>query len=647
MSLALTVAQLALGGVLDGPERHAAQFSGMPCSGAPFIIPFRSPNGTALGGPARCNPRHPPAGPDGPIIGNGDVGAMLGGSGAGNISLWLTKNDLWNLASWEPECRYGTFNYTLYVPRMEIETQCGTGRSLDRNSQGMTGGISIASLGDGISDEHWHAVQHMVNGTVAGEFTTLSGARILTDSFVVAPHSPLTSKFSFVVTRMQTSAQVPLQITVGTHAGNIAARPVTGAGGGSGTGGTSANETWGSWVTSVTRSPPGGMRNGSNITLCIATRLVLGDGAGSSIAPGNTTFWLAATQPVWVVSALLSNIDHGERDPVPAAATTLQQLTASSIATMLRQHVLWWETYWSRSSVSLPTRQQYVERMWYSSQYVLGSGTRFGGDAKKVAPALNGAWVFGGEHNAFTLDYNAEAPYYGVASSNRAELIIPYATVVLDFMTNARIESAFFQCPSGLHYPGAIGPFGYYNCNWMHMHLHGSFSALPLIWHWEYTQNHSFLVDATIATHDRSATPYALFKGLAEWWACHLTKEYTKSGYIYSDLDDCSQEDLNYYNRPYRFQQRDNVCNATAFVDTFNITLINSTIPAASNSAVLRNPQISLSFARKVLRAAAETAVVLGLDSERRPVWDDLAKHLAPFPRGSIRDPCEFQTGVM
>eukprot|EP01044_Picomonas_judraskeda_P015006 COSAG03_NODE_2462_length_2731_cov_13.223322_1_plen_54_part_10 len=54
------------------------------------------------------------------------------------------------------------------------------------------------------------------------------------------------------------------------------------------------------------------------------------------------------------------------------------------------------------------------------------------------------------------------------------------------------------------------------------MHLHGSFSALPLIWHWEYTRNHSFLVDGTLATHDSSATPYALLKGLAEWWSCHL-----------------------------------------------------------------------------------------------------------------------------
>ena len=60
---------------------------------------------------------------------------------------------------------------------------------------------------------------------------------------------------------------------------------------------------------------------------------------------------------------------------------------------------------------------------------------------------------------------------------------MPYATVVLDFMANARIESAYFKSPTGLHYPGAISPWGYYNVNWMHIHATGSFAALPLVWH--------------------------------------------------------------------------------------------------------------------------------------------------------------------
>jgi hypothetical protein len=221
-----------------------------------------------------------------------------------------------------------------------------------------------------------------------------------------------------------------------------------------------------------------------------------------------------------------------------------------------------------------------------------------------------------------------------------------------DYLANARIESQYFKCPAGLHFPGAIAPFGYENTNWMHMHLQGSFAALPIIWHWEYTRNSSFLTDGSFATADPTATPYALMKGISEWWVCHLTKETTGGGsspaddtsYLYSDLDDCSQEDLNYYNRPFRFSQTDNVCNATAYRSPFNITLINATTPAQANPAVLRNPQIALGFIRKVLGAAIAASTVLGLDADLRKGWQDRVDHLAPFPRAAIPDPCQWPT---
>ena len=120
-----------------------------------------------------------------------------------------------------------------------------------------------------------------------------------------------------------------------------------------------------------------------------------------------------------------------------------------------------------RSSISLPT-QPLVERFWYSSQYTIGSSVRWEGagasGVPKTAPGINSIWLIGGEHNGYTIDYNAEAQFYGAASSNRAELTLPYGTVVLDYVAAARNESAYFQCPSGLHFPGALGPFGYYNC---------------------------------------------------------------------------------------------------------------------------------------------------------------------------------------
>jgi hypothetical protein len=392
---------------LVGPSRHALRWdTGLPCAGLPFgtEVP-RASIGKGMN-PTKCNPRHRPANADGPLAGNGDVGAMLGGSWGSNITLFLTKNDLWNVATSQPECRYGTFNYTLFVPPMNITTNCGTARSLDRSSQGQTGGVTILPVGRQIPDANWAAVQHMANGSVTGsyrldEFPATSRLSLQTQSFVVAPYDDLTSKVSFVLTLLSlssTAADQTVDFTVGTHAGHITG-PVVGAAAGG------RNESWGALVTIASPVPSVGMRKGKNVSVSMATRVVLGSHGSGSKLIGSSGFLLSAGQSVWVATAVLSNIDNAEQEPTAAAVAALLALTPQTLDTMRAAHVAWWCDYWSLSSITLPEGRTDIERLWYSSQYVLGAATRFGGSAKKTAPAYGSAWLFGGEHNAFTLDY--------------------------------------------------------------------------------------------------------------------------------------------------------------------------------------------------------------------------------------------------
>ena len=160
-----------------------------------------------------------------------------------------------------------------------------------------------------------------------------------------------------------------------------------------------------------------------------------------------------------------------------------------------------------------------------------------------------------------------------------------------------------------------------------------------------YTRNATFLTDSTIATKDPTATPYALFRGLANWWVCHLTKEETtlsdqtanlrsemhskstfRSSYLYVDQDDCAYEDSNYYTRPSRHPQSQNLCNATAQ------TLAGNNQYKGKDPSVLRNPAISMGFLLKILNTAIETSIVLGVDAELRPVWQDRVDHMSDFP---------------
>ena len=156
---------------------------------------------------------------------------------------------------------------------------------------------------------------------------------------------------------------------------------------------------------------------------------------------------------------------------------------------------------------------------------------------------------------------------------------------------------------------------------------HGSFAALPLAWHWEHTRDVAFLTDATIASADPTATPYALFKGLATWWLCHLVKD---ANGVYQDFDDCAYEDTNYYTRVDNHPQDQNLCNGTAY---------SGQLDKGDTSPIIRNPAISLGFLSKILRTAIDASTALGVDADLRPQWQDRLDHLAPFPTAVVPDP--------
>jgi hypothetical protein len=167
--------------------------------------------------------RHCPLGQrsDGPSIGNGDLGAMIGGGAGGStgLSFWLTKNDFWDLAieARDPLCRYGTYSHKLYVPNMSLDTGCTINNgSGTRNSQGTAGGVLIGPAdGQNITSSGWTATQHIGNATVTGQFTLSGGGTLRTESFIAAPASAVTAQLSFLVTRVTASAPVSLNVSTG------------------------------------------------------------------------------------------------------------------------------------------------------------------------------------------------------------------------------------------------------------------------------------------------------------------------------------------------------------------------------------------------------------------------------------------------
>jgi len=245
-----------------------------------------------------------------------------------------------------------------------------------------------------------------------------------------------------------------------------------------------------------------------------------------------------------VITAEMEVIQDGNAfDPGLGAAALLISSSEANPYTIQTLSTNWWINFWSKSSITLPSRFSTVEAVWYGAQYILGCTSST--DPSVPAPALYGVFVTSDGcywNGDYTLDYNAEATYYGIFSSNHVEQFAPYPTTLYNWIKPAQIlaqqqaQSAGITCPNTtLHYACHLAPWGYQSFDeTIYMHWNGNFATLPLINLWEYTYgyNISYINDYL----------YPLISGINEWWSCYLNKTTlestlinTKNNYVYRD----------------------------------------------------------------------------------------------------------------
>ena len=103
----------------------------------------------------------------------------------------------------------------------------------------------------------------------------------------------------------------------------------------------------------------------------------------------------------------------------------------------------------------------------------------------------------------FTLDYNQEAQFYGVFSSNHGDLAAAYFPPITAFEGHARslavlwASTAQVKCPTkATVYPAHLAPWGAQSFDTTTFgDWNGHFAVLLFINHWEYTRNASFATE--------------------------------------------------------------------------------------------------------------------------------------------------------
>jgi len=303
---------------------------------------------------------------------------------------------------------------------------------------------------------------------------------------------------------------------------------------------------------------------GKSPEVAVVTRLIGVDGMETTIQPSQT---------ITIATAIVSNVDIN--DFLATAQNLVSGLIEEKVESLASQHKDWWSHFWARSFIEIPDKE--IEKRWYAALYVLGSCSREG----KVAPGLWGNWsttdnpAWNGD---FHLNYNFQAPYYIVYSSNHADLSLPFYQAIWDDVANGQALAKSHGW-KGVEFPVGIAPWGLsHNANDLDQWSNAAFAALNFIWQYQYTQDTDFLRN--------SAYPY--LREVGDFWEDYLKME--NGRYVIND--DSIQE----------------------------------------NTMDKKNPILSLALVHILFENLIAMSKDLGVDADKRPKWQDILDHLSAYP---------------
>lgn len=309
--------------------------------------------------------------------------------------------------------------------------------------------------------------------------------------------------------------------------------------------------------------------NAAGRKLGFATRVIGGTDA--------RTFTLAPGATVTVSTAILTDLDSGANDPLDQAQAIVDGLTPSTLSGNVTAHRQWWADYWNRSYVVIPDKL--LEQSWYSSWYIMGSCSRAG----KVAPGLWGNWITTSNpawHGDFHLNYNFQAPFYGLYSANHTETTAPFYDAMNQAIPLGR-SVATARGWTGVHLPVSIGPWGMCpegsTTDWG-QRSNAAYAALLFIWQWQYTHDVDWL----------NTTGYTYVKEVATFWENYLTYE----GGRYVIYNDAVQE----------------------------------------NTGADKNNILSLGLVRTLFKNIIPMSEALGVDADKRAKWLDISQNISAYP---------------
>lgn len=265
-----------------------------------------------------------------------------------------------------------------------------------------------------------------------------------------------------------------------------------------------------------------------------------------------------------------------------------------------KAHYQWWKEFFSKSSFELS--DETLEMNWYASQYFLAVCSR----NKNFAPGIFGNFITvsnPGWRGDYHLNYNYEAPFYALASSNHIELMDCYMTPLEEYTQRGReFAKRLLKC-DGVYYPTGIMPKGlcseydtgnkYLNERlFLGQKSNASYACVVPVMRW-YAQRDTEYAGEHI---------YPFLKSVGDFWLSYLKLENGRY-VIYKD----SIQEVPYFSADFDPEKHQKEINA------FNSVL-------------------SLGLIRMVMRALIDMSEALSKDRKMREKWQDVIDNLSDYP---------------
>jgi len=480
--------------------------------------------------------------PDGPLLGNGDVGVVI--SGEPELQrLWVSKNDFWM-------AREG--NHRAGGPKL-------------------FGGIDIRMIA--MRGAKYYVEQEVYEPQVVATFTT--------------PKSEVTMRCWLA----DTENLIFIELSVTGEAVSVEADLWAKSGFGTTTKQTSQEL---HFVTRKFNAP--NLKYPTEAAMALRTigadpngHLII-ESSGKYVFAGieSNRFGLQPGDKVILAAAISTNHDTDlyEQD----VYTRVRRLTKQGIEELRQRHRKWWQDFWAKSFVEIG--DPIIEKFYYGSLCLLASCSR----NKEFPPSLIGNWVTTDNaawHGDYHTNYNHEAPWWGVYSSNHVELSEPYDAPVIAFMDRARYYAKTELNCRGVYYPVGVGPKGLETTlnppdgyrppdgvdkgYFLGQKSNAAYLAVNMIMRFYYSYNQDYI--------RRTAYPYLI--EVINFWEDYL--EFENGRYV-----------------------------------IHNDSVFEWAGPDVNNL-------LSLGLMRLIFRAGIDMSIELGQDADRRDKWQHVLHHLSDF----------------